>query len=105
LKNVEGVGEIVAESILAWFVDDDNQALLAKFRRLGVWPQEVKQTSGKLSGKSFVITGSLESMSREQAAEKIRLLGGTFQTSVAKGTTYLVMGNKAGASKLKKPEN
>jgi DNA ligase (NAD+) len=102
LKNVEGVGEIVAESILAWFVDDDNQALLAKFRRLGVWPEEVKHVGGPLSSKSFVITGSLESMSREQAAEKIRALGGTFQSSVAKGTTYLVMGTKAGASKAEK---
>jgi DNA ligase (NAD+) len=102
LKAVNGVGEIVAESILGWFVDDDNQALLAKFRRLGVWPQDVKQLGGKLAGKSFVITGSLESMSRDDAAEKIRTLGGTFQTSVAKGTTYLVMGAKAGQSKADK---
>ena len=102
LKAVNGVGEIVAESILGWFVDDDNQALLAKFRKLGVWPQDVKHVGGKLSGKSFVITGTLESMSRELAAEKIRALGGTFQTSVAQGTTYLVMGTKAGQSKADK---
>ena len=102
LKAIDGVGEIVAESILAWFVDDDNQALLAKFRQLGVWPQEVKRVGGKLFGKSFVITGSLDSMSRDAAAEKIRSHGGTFQTSVAKGTTYLVMGNKAGQSKAVK---
>ena len=102
LKAVEGVGEIVAESILGWFVDDDNQALLAKFRQLGVWPEDVKHVGGKLSGKSFVITGSLESMSRDQAAQKIRELGGTFQSSVAKGTTYLVMGAKAGQSKADK---
>lgn len=102
LKNVEGVGEIVAESILGWFVDDDNQALLAKFRRLGVWPQDVKHIGGPLSGKSFVITGTLESMSRDKAAERIRELGGTYQTSVAKGTTYLVMGAKAGSAKADK---
>ncbi len=102
LKAVSGVGEIVAESILAWFVDDDNQALLAKFRRLDVWPEDVKHVGGPLSGKSFVITGSLESLSRDAAAEKIRVLGGTFQTSVAKGTTYLVMGAKAGQSKADK---
>lgn len=102
LKDVEGVGEIVAESVLGWFVDDDNQALLAKFRRLGVWPEDVKHTGGVLSGKSFVVTGTLESMSRDVAAEKIRALGGTFQTSVAKGTSYLVMGSKAGASKAEK---
>ncbi len=102
LKAVEGVGEIVAESILGWFVDDDNEALLAKFRQLGVWPEDVKHVGGPLSGKSFVITGSLESMSRDQASDKIRALGGTFQSSVAKGTTYLVMGTKAGASKADK---
>ncbi len=102
LKSVDGVGEIVAESILGWFVDDDNQALLSKFRKLGVWPQDIKHVGGKLSGKSFVITGGLDSMSRDEAAEKIRSHGGTFQSSVAKGTTYLVMGNKAGQSKAEK---
>lgn len=102
LKDVDGIGEIVAESILAWFVDDDNQALLAKFRRLGVWPEDAKQTSGKLAGKSFVITGTLEQMSRDEAADKIRALGGTFQSSVGKGTSYLVMGSKAGQSKADK---
>lgn len=102
LKVVEGVGEIVAESILGWFVDEDNQALLAKFRKLGVWPEEVKRVGGKLSGKSFVITGTLNSMGRDRAAEIIRDLGGTFQSSVGKDTSYLVMGEKAGNSKADK---
>lgn len=102
LKNVDGVGEIVAESILGWFVDDDNQALIAKFRKLGVWPEEVKKVGGKLNGQSFVITGTLVSMGRDHAAEKIRSLGGTFQLSVGKDTTYLVMGEKAGESKAVK---
>ncbi|MFT4532615.1 MAG: DNA ligase (NAD+) [Candidatus Saccharimonadales bacterium] len=102
LKSVDGVGDIVADSVIAWFVDDDNLDLIAKFRKLGVWPQDVKVTSGKLSGKSFVITGGLESMSRDQAADKIRELGGTFQSSVSKGTSYLVMGAKAGQSKADK---
>jgi len=102
LKAVDGVGEIVAESLLAWFIDDDNIALLAKFRQLGVWPEDVKKTGGSLSGKSFVITGTLESMGRSEAGEKIRELGGTFQSSVSAGTTYLVMGAKAGKSKADK---
>lgn len=104
LEAVDGIGVIVAESILAWFADDDNLALLDKFARLGVAPHFVKKT-GKLVGLSFVVTGSLESMSRDEAAEKIRALGGTFQTSVAKDTTYLVAGGKVGASKLKKAES
>lgn len=102
LKEINGVGEIVAESILAWFSDDDNVALLAKFRELGVWPEEVKKVGGPLSGKSFVITGSLSSIGRDLAAERIRALGGAFQSSVSAGTTYLVMGEKAGASKAEK---
>lgn len=102
LKSVEGVGEIVAESIMAWFADADNQALLVKFRQLGVWPKDVATIGGKLSGKKFVVTGSLESMGRDQAAEKIRALGGTFQSSIGKDTDYLVVGNNVGASKLTK---
>ncbi len=102
LKEVEGIGEIVAESILAWFADDDNQALLAKFRQLGVWPTEIKKVGGKLRGKSFVITGTLKSLEREAAAEKIRAQGGSFQSSVGKDTDYLVVGENVGESKLAK---
>lgn len=104
LQNVEGIGEIVAESILAWFSDDDNQALLAKFKRIGVWPNEVKSVGGKLVGLRIVITGTLEQMSRDLAAEKIRTQGGTFQTSMANDTDYLVIGKNVGANKLAKAE-
>ena len=101
LREVDGVGEIVAESIVAWFADEDNVGLLEKFANLGVTPQ-FSQKSDRLAGQSFVITGTLQSMGRDAAAEKIRELGGTFQTAVAKDTTYLVAGGKIGASKLKK---
>jgi len=102
LKKVEGIGEIVAESVLAWFTDEDNQTLLAKFRKLDVWPEEVKHVGGKLAGKSFVVTGSLETMGRDMAAERIRALGGTFQSSVGQDTEYLVVGANVGESKLAK---
>ncbi len=104
LAEVEGVGVVVAESLVAWFADKSNQKLLEKFKRHGVWPQEVKKVGGPLSGKSFVITGSLDSMGREEAGEKIRALGGTFQSSVGKNTDYLVVGNNVGASKLAKAD-
>ncbi len=103
LREVDGVGEIVAESIVAWFADEDNVTLLEKFTDLGVTPQ-FSQKSDHLAGQSFVITGTLQSMGRDAAAERIRNLGGTFQTTVAKDTTYLVAGGKVGASKLKKAE-
>ena len=103
LQAVDGIGEVVAESILAWFADEDNIALLDKFEKLGVRPF-YEEKSGKLAGQSFVITGSLQNMSRDEAAEKIRAQGGTFQPTVAKDTTYLVAGGKVGASKLAKAQ-
>lgn len=105
LRSVDGVGDIVADSVLLWFDEPENQQLLAKFRGLGVWPTDVKIVGGPLTGQSFVITGTLTTMGRDIAAEKIRALGGTFQSSVAKGTSYLVMGDKAGSSKAEKARN
>lgn len=104
LSKVEGVGEVVAESIAIWFADKENQRLLEKFTKNGLKVQSQETTGGPLEGQSFVITGALDSMSREEAAEKIRELGGTFQSSVGQGTTYLVVGNNVGSSKLTKAE-
>ncbi len=104
LMQVEGVGDIVAESLLAWFADPDNEALLDKFVRLGVEPHFESHARGPLHGKSFVITGTLEHLGRDEAADKIRKLGGTFQTSIGKDTSYLVVGKNVGASKLTKAE-
>lgn len=103
LLAIDGIGDVVAESILAWLADEDNITLLDKFAQFGVTPTFATKT-GKLLGQNFVITGTLESMGRDMAAEKIRSLGGNFQTAVARDTTYLVAGGKVGASKLKKAE-
>lgn len=104
LEQIDGIGKVVAESIVAWFADEDNLALIDKFARLGVRPY-YKKKSGKLINKNFVVTGTLEDMSRDEAADKIRALGGTFQTAIAKDTTYLVTGGNVGASKLKKAKS
>jgi DNA ligase (NAD+) len=101
LLAIDGVGTVVAESIAAWFADPDNEALIEKFTAMRVLPHYEKK-SGKLSGMNFVVTGALETMSRDEAADRIRALGGTFQTSVAKDTTYLIAGGKVGESKRKK---
>ena len=103
LKQVDGVGEVVAESIIAWFSDEENLSLLKKFKFLGVEPT-YQMKSNKLSGLNFVVTGTLKSISRDEAADKIRSLGGTFQTSVGKDTSFLVAGAKVGASKLAKAQ-
>ena len=104
LREVEGVGEVVAESIIAWFAEEENIDLLAGFRSLGVWPEIVKQSvaNSKLNGQKFAITGSLQHGSREEMAEKIRANGGIFQSSVGKDTDYLVVGENVGANKLEK---
>ncbi len=102
LKAIDGVGDIVADSLYLWFDEEDNHQLLAKFRSLGVWPADAVQLGGVLTGKSFVITGSLKTMSRDEAANKTRSLGGIYQTSVGKTTDYLVAGANTGMSKLEK---
>ncbi|MEO6513842.1 MAG: NAD-dependent DNA ligase LigA [Candidatus Saccharimonadales bacterium] len=104
LGAVDGVGEVVAESVVEWFSEPRNQKLLQKFEKYGVAPEEIKKVGGPLAGKNFVITGSLEAMSRDEAAEKIRNLGGTFQSSLGKDTDFLVVGANVGASKLSKAE-
>jgi DNA ligase (NAD+) len=104
LAQIDGVGVVVAESIVAWFSEDENKELLSKFGNNKVWPKDVKTIGGPLAGKSFVITGSLDAMGRDVAADKIRQLGGTFQSSVGSTTSYLVVGNNVGASKLIKAE-
>lgn len=101
LQAIDGVGTVVAESIMAWFADDDNTALITKFKSSGVEPV-YQLKAGAFEGLNFVVTGTLTSMSRDEAAERIRSRGGTFQSSVGKDTTYLVVGGKVGASKISK---
>lgn len=102
LHDVEGIGEVVAESIVAWFGDPQNQKLLDDFKKAGVEPKKVHVKESAITGKKFVVTGSLSNMGREEAAELIRSLGGVFQSSVGKDTDYLVTGDNVGSSKLEK---
>jgi DNA ligase (NAD+) len=103
LRHVYGVGETAAESVVSWCADVDNMKLLEKMKLYGCVPVAYINTgSGPLKGLSFVITGSLKTMSRDRAADEVRALGGTFQSAVGKGTTYLVAGGTVGASKLAK---
>lgn len=102
LLAIPGIGKIVAESILAFFADEDNLALLDRLATLGVKPIFLDASGGPLVGYSFVVTGTLESMGRDTAAERIRNLGGEFHSAVVKNTTYLVAGRNTGKSKLAK---
>ena len=102
LRNVAGIGEVVAESVVNWFKAPQNQHLLEKLALAGVEPVHHAKTDGQLSGQKFVITGTLNSMSRDQTAAKIEALGGEFQKTITKDTTYLVTGGKVGSAKLAK---
>ena len=102
LRNVAGIGGVVAESVVNWFKAPQNQHLLEKLALAGVEPVHHAKTDGQLSGQKFVITGTLNSMSRDQAVAKIEALGGEFQKTITKDTTYLVTGGKVGSAKLAK---
>lgn len=106
LQNIEGVGPIVAQSICDWFLEISNKKLVKDLlRNVKIIKNEnikdVGGKAGKLFGKSFVFTGSLSSMSRDQAKEKVRILGGNINSSVSKETDFVVAGKDSG-SKLDK---
>lgn len=102
LLSIPDIGEVVAESILAYFADEDNLSQLAKMKELGVDLQFIDQDQLPLFGKSYLISGTLESMNREQAEESLRKLGATVTSSVTKQTTALIVGVKPGTSKITK---
>lgn len=104
LLNISDIGEVVAESILAWFSDEDNIKLLQELRELNVWPEDEKNASLPLDGKSYIVTGTLNSMGREEAEDKLRALGAVVTSSVTKTTTALVVGEKPGKSKTDKAD-
>jgi DNA ligase (NAD+) len=98
LAEVPDVGSVVAASIVEWFAKPYNKNLLKKFAKAGVKVQRAKGAAkGKLSGKSFVVTGTLDAMSREDAEAKIRALGGKATGSISKETDYIVVGADSGS--------
>ena len=104
LLAIPDIGVIATESILAWFSDEDNLSLLNELKELGVWPKEEKNNKLPLTGKSYIVTGTLESMGREEAEDRLRQLGATVTSSVTKNTTALIVGEKPGKSKIEKAE-
>jgi DNA ligase (NAD+) len=105
LQEVPEVGPVMAESVRSWFDAPENRALIQHLRRAGVRMQEPKRARPEgpqpLAGQTFVITGTLDAMSRDDAAAHIERLGGKVTGSVSKKTTYVVVGADAG-SKLEK---
>ena len=104
IKEVNDIGDISAKQVYDFFQDEDNKIMLEKFKQAGVnMEQEVTANGGKFSGLTFVLTGTLTTMSRNEASELIQSLGGKASSSVSKKTSYVVAGENAG-SKLTKAE-
>lgn len=106
LANIEGVGEKIAQSVYAYFHNNQNLEMVKEFEEYGL-NFEANATAPKtdeLAGKTFVLTGTLSSMTRDEAAEKIKQMGGKTSSSVSKKTSFVVAGENAG-SKLDKAQN
>jgi len=102
-KEIDGVGDKAAEAISSWFKSEKNKKILAKLKEGGVQVDKIEKTGTRLKDKTFVITGSLTDISREEAQQLVRNLGGKATNSVSKKTDYLVAGENPG-SKLAKAE-
>lgn len=109
LQKIDGVGPNVAQSIVDWFSRSANKKVLEKFSKAGVWPTEQSrigqtETQKIFSGITFVFTGALPNLSREDAMEIIQSRGGKVTNTVSKNTDYLVLGDNPG-SKLDKAKS
>jgi DNA ligase (NAD+) len=105
IEEVDGIGPDRAESIAEWFADDANRALVAELRELGLRFEigdELKPVEGPLSGKTYVITGTLEGLTRDEAAAALVARGAKVGNSVSGKTTGLIVGEEPGNSKLTK---
>ena len=108
LEMVPDVGPVVAARIRAFFDEEHNREVIARLRKAGVhWKETEPRASpkdGPLAGKVIVLTGTLESMTRDEAKDRIQALGGKVTGSVSKKTDFVIYGEKAG-SKLKKAQD
>jgi DNA ligase (NAD+) len=107
LEEVEGIGPERAEAIADWFADEQNRALVAELRGLGLSFEvgdELRRKEGPLTGQTYVVTGTLEAFTRDEAAAALEELGAKVTNSVSSKTSGLVVGEEPGASKLTKAQ-
>ena len=105
LKQVEDIGEVTAESIHSWFRLDQSVKMIQQLRNAGVnFVSKREVTDNRFQGMTFVLTGALTKFTRDEATEKIELLGGKASGSVSKKTTYVIVGENAGSKEKKARE-
>ena len=106
ISNIKDIGSTIAESVVSYFEDEDNLKVISKLKTYGIntmYLKNITEMETDFSDKTFVLTGTLESLTRDEAKQKIEILGGQVTSSVSKKTDVIVVGRDAG-SKLKKAE-
>jgi len=102
LQHIDGVGKVVAESLCAWFRDSENKAMLKRLQRfLEIVSDEEKVVGARCAGKTFVFTGRLQSLTRDEAADLVRREGGSVSGTVSSQTDYVVAGEGGGSKRAK----
>lgn len=105
LTQVEDIGEITAKSIVSWFSQPQSEHLIRRLKEAGVNMESLRKiTDTRFAGKTFVLTGALTKFTREEASQKIELLGGKVSGSVSKKTSFVVVGENAGSKERKARE-
>ena len=105
LTQLPDVGEITAQNICQWFSQEQSRHMIERLRMAGVnFESKRVITDARFNGKTFVLTGALSKFTREEASEKIELLGGKVSGSVSKKTSYVVVGENAGSKERKARE-
>ncbi len=99
LMSIPSVGPKIADSVTAFFGQEDNLKIIERLKKAGIFPEEEKavKAEGSLSGKEFVLTGRLDAMSRPEAEARIAALGGTAKDNVTRRTDYVVVGADPGS--------
>ena len=107
LVNIPDIGDIIAKSVIDFFQDSHNRAVIEELKELGLnmkYLGEAKEVREEFFGKTFVLTGSLEIFTREEAEEKIELMGGKTSSSVSKKTSAVIVGKNPGSKYQKAQE-
>ena len=106
LLSIPAIGPKIADSIVAFFNQDENKTIILRLKDAGISPkgERVEPEEPRLADMEFVITGKLETFTREEAEERIKTLGGTFKYNVTRNTAYLVVGAGPGGAKLRRAQ-